>query len=149
MLNRVMLIGNLGADPELRYMPNGGAVATINVATTRNWKAKNGEKQSETEWHRVTFFQRLAEVAGEYLKKGSKVYIEGRIKTDQYEKDGQTVYRTGIIGESMQMLSSKSDGGQQGSQQATQQSRPEQAQQSQAPQQSGSPYDAFDDDIPF
>lgn len=148
MLNRVMLIGNLGADPELRYMPNGGAVATINVATTRNWKDKNGEKQSETEWHRVTFFQRLAEVAGEYLKKGSKVYIEGRIKTDNYEKDGQTVYRAGIIGESMQMLSSKSDGGQQG-QQSAPQSKPAPTQQSQAPQQSGSPYDAFEDDIPF
>ncbi len=146
MLNKVQLIGNLGAAPELRYMPNGGAVATINVATTRNWKDKNGEKQSETEWHRVTFFQRLAEVVGEYLEKGSKVYIEGRIKTDKYEKDGQTVYRTGIIGESMQMLSSKSDGGQQGS---APQSKLAPKQQSQAPQQSGSPYDNFEDDIPF
>ena len=91
MLNKVTLIGNLGADPEVRYMPNGGAVTNISLATTRRWKDKQtGERRDETEWHRVVFFTRLAEVAGEYLRKGSQVYIEGRIRTRKWQgQDGQ------------------------------------------------------------
>ena len=108
MLNKVMLIGNLGADPEVRYLQSGDSVTTLRLATTRNWKNKSGEKQSETEWHRVTLFGALAKVAGDYTKKGSKIYIEGRIKTDKYQKDGQDVYTTGIIGESLQLLDSRS-----------------------------------------
>lgn len=109
MLNKVQLIGRLGADPEIRYMPSGDAIATLNVATTRRWKDKNsGERKEECEWHRVTFFGVIAKVCGDYLKKGSQVYIEGRIKTDKYQKDGVDVYRTGIVGEQMNMLDSKS-----------------------------------------
>ena len=96
-LNKVILIGNLGRDPETRYLPNGDAVANISVATTDTWKDKNGEKQEKTEWHRVTLYRRLGEIAGEYLKKGSQVYIEGRIEYREYEKDGQKRYSTDII----------------------------------------------------
>jgi single-strand DNA-binding protein len=109
MLNKVMLICALGADPELRYMQSGDPIATLRVATSRRWKDKqSGERKEETEWHRVTFFGATAKVCGEYLKKGSKVYIEGRIKTDKYQKDGVDVYRTGIVGEVLQMLDSRS-----------------------------------------
>ena len=88
-LNKVLLIGNLGRDPEIRYLPSGDAVASLNIATTETWKDKSGEKQEKTEWHRVSMFGRLAEIAGEYLKKGSQVYIEGRIETRKYpDKDG-------------------------------------------------------------
>lgn len=112
MLNKVILIGNLGADPELKYMPSGDAVVNLSVATSETWKDKQtGEKQTKTEWHRVSFFGRTAEVCGNYLKKGSKVYIEGQIETRKYEKDGQTRYSTDIKGRQMQMLDSKSDGG--------------------------------------
>ena len=97
-VNKVILIGNLGADPEVRYMPNGGAVTNVNVATSETWKDKNtGQQQERTEWHRVVFYQRLAEIAGEYLKKGSKVYIEGSLRTRQWEKDGVKHYTTEII----------------------------------------------------
>jgi single-strand DNA-binding protein len=107
-VNKVILIGNLGRDPEVRYMPNGQAVANVTIATSEAWKDKNtGEQQERTEWHRVVFFRRLAEIAGEYLKKGSKVYIEGRLQTDKYDKDGQTHYTTKIIADQMQMLDSK------------------------------------------
>jgi single-strand DNA-binding protein len=88
-LNKVILIGNLGRDPETRYLPNGDAVTSISVATTETWKDKSGEKQEKTEWHRVSLFRRLGEVAGEYLKKGSQVSIEGRIEYREYAKDGQ------------------------------------------------------------
>ncbi|MEQ1530504.1 MAG: single-stranded DNA-binding protein, partial [Methylococcales bacterium] len=99
MLNKVTLIGNLGADPEVRYMPAGGAVTSISLATTRRWKDKqSGERKDATEWHRVIFFNRLAEVAGEYLKKGSQVYVEGRLQTRKWQgQDGQDRYTTEII----------------------------------------------------
>ncbi|MBK9606151.1 MAG: single-stranded DNA-binding protein [Betaproteobacteria bacterium] len=110
-LNKVILIGNLGRDPDTRYLPNGDAVANISVATTDTWKDKNGEKQEKTEWHRVTLYRRLGEIAGEYLKKGSQVYIEGRIEYREYEKDGVKRYSTDIIASEMKMLGSRQGGG--------------------------------------
>ncbi len=112
MLNKVTLIGNLGADPEVRYMPAGGAVTSISIATTRRWKDKQtGERKDATEWHRVVFFNRIAEIAGEYLKKGSQVYVEGRLQTRKWQdKDGHERYTTEIIAEEMHMLGSKSGG---------------------------------------
>ena len=111
-INKVIIIGNLGQDPEVRHMPSGGAVTNINVATSETWKDKNtGQQQDKTEWHKVVFFNRLAEIAGEYLKKGSKVYIEGSLRTRSWEKDGVTHYTTEIVANNMQMLDSKNDGG--------------------------------------
>ena len=110
-LNKVILIGNLGRDPETRYLPNGDAVANISVATTETWKDNSGEKQEKTEWHRVTLYRRLGEIAGEYLKKGSAVYIEGRIEYREYEKDGVKRYSTDIIASEMKMLGSRSGAG--------------------------------------
>jgi len=111
-VNKVIIVGNLGADPETRYMPSGEAVTNIRVATTDKWKDKaSGEMKEQTEWHRVAFFGRLAEVAGEYLKKGSQVYIEGSLRTRKYEKDGQTHYSTEIRGDTMQMLGRREGGG--------------------------------------
>jgi single-strand DNA-binding protein len=109
-VNKVILVGNLGRDPEVRYMPNGEAVANFSIATTENWKDKSGVKQEKTEWHNIVMYRRLAEIAGEYLKKGRPVYIEGRLQTRKWEKDGVTRYSTEIIGDQMQMLGSK-DGG--------------------------------------
>ena len=107
-VNKVILVGNLGKDPETRYLPSGGAVTNLTLATSDSWKDKaTGENQERTEWHRVVFFNRLAEIAGEYLKKGSKVYIEGRLQTRKYEKDGVDVYTTEIVASEMQMLDSK------------------------------------------
>lgn len=104
-LNKVLLIGNLGRDPEVRYLPSGDAVANLNIATTETWKDKSGVKQEKTEWHRVSMFGRLAEIAGEYLKKGSQVYIEGRIETRKYtDKDGVEKYATEIKASEMKML---------------------------------------------
>lgn len=104
-VNKVILIGNLGADPVVRYTPTGGAVANLSIATSEVWKDKNtGQPQERTEWHRVVLFQRLGEIAGEYLKKGSKVYIEGRLQTRQWEKDGVKQYTTEIVADEMQML---------------------------------------------
>ncbi|CAH0444176.1 Single-stranded DNA-binding protein [Ralstonia syzygii subsp. syzygii] len=104
-VNKVIIVGNLGADPETRYMPSGDAVTNIRVATTDRYKDKvSGEMKETTEWHRIAFFGRLAEIAGEYLKKGSQVYIEGRLKTRQWEKDSQKQYSTEIVAEQMQML---------------------------------------------
>lgn len=164
MLNKVMLIGRLGADPEVRYMPSGGAVTTISLATSRRWKDKqSGERKEETEWHRVVLFNRLAEIAGEYLKKGSQAYIEGRIRTRKWQQDGQDRYTTEIIGESMNMLDSRSGGtsefgGDQSSPgYAASASKPVNQSRQSAPQ-NNSPatsmppppnYDDFDDDIPF
>jgi single-strand DNA-binding protein len=164
-INKVILVGNLGQDPETRYMPSGNAVTNISVATSESWKDKQtGEQQERTEWHRVAFFNRLAEIAGEYLKKGSKVYIEGSLRTRKYQaQDGSDRYSTEIIASEMQMLDSRGDMGgggyqqqqggyqQQGGQQ--QQNRgggnynqaPPQQQQSAPPMDNGS----FDDDIPF
>ena len=110
-LNKVTLIGNLGRDPETRYLPNGDAVVNISVATTDTWKDKNGEKQEKTEWPRVALYRRLAEIAGEYLKKGSQVYIEGRIEYREYEKDGQKRYTTDIVASEMKMLGSRQGAG--------------------------------------
>jgi single-strand DNA-binding protein len=113
-INKVILVGNLGADPETRYTPSGTAITTIRIATSESWKDKQtGEQQDRTEWHRVKFFGRLAEIAGEYLKKGGQVYVEGKLRTDEYEKDGVKRYSTDIIADEMQMLGSK--GGEGGS----------------------------------
>lgn len=110
-VNKVILIGNLGKDPETRYMPNSDAVTTITLATTDTWKDKNGEKQEKTEWHRVVFYRKLAEIAGEYLKKGRPVYIEGKLETRKWtDKQGVERYTTQIIAESMQMLGNRSTG---------------------------------------
>jgi single-strand DNA-binding protein len=107
-VNKVILVGNLGRDPETRYMPDGGAVTNVSIATTETWKDKtSGEKQEKTEWHRVAFFGKLAEIAGEYLKKGSQVYVEGRLQTREWEKDGVKRYTTEIIANAMQMLGSR------------------------------------------
>src|SRR5687768_3538613 len=107
-VNKVILIGNLGKDPETRYMPNGDAVTNITLATTETWKDKNGEKQEKTEWHRVVFYDKLAEIAGEYLKKGRSVYVEGRLKTRKWQdKDGVEKYTTEIVATDMQMLGSR------------------------------------------
>lgn len=109
-VNKVILIGTLGRDPEVKYMPNGQAVANMSLATSESWKDKTtGETQERTEWHRVILFRRLAEIAGEYLKKGSKVYIEGKLQTRKWDKDGQTHYTTEIIGNEMQFLDSVSN----------------------------------------
>jgi len=112
-VNKVILIGNLGRDPEVRYNPSGGAWCTVGIATTRNWKNKEtGERQEETEWHRVVFNDRLAEIAGEYLKKGRPVYVEGRLKTRKWtDKDGVEKYTTEIYADQMQLLGSREDGG--------------------------------------
>ncbi|MDH5446870.1 MAG: single-stranded DNA-binding protein [Gammaproteobacteria bacterium] len=111
-VNKVILIGNLGRDPEIRYMPNGGAVANLALATSEVWKDKNtGEQQEKTEWHRVVLFRRLAEIAGEYLKKGSKVYIEGKLQTRKWQDNqGQDRYTTEIVGNELQMLDSRGVG---------------------------------------
>jgi single-strand DNA-binding protein len=113
-VNKVILIGNLGRDPEVRYSPSGQAIANVTLATSESWKDKNtGEKQEKTEWHRVVFFSRLAEIAGEYLKKGSQVYIEGRLQTRKWQdKDGQDRYTTEIVANEMQMLGSRGGAGQ-------------------------------------
>jgi len=111
-VNKVILIGNLGRDPEMRYMPSGDALCNITVATTETWKDKaTGEKKEQTEWHRVAFFGRLAEIAGQYLKKGSQVYIEGRLQTRKYQKDGVDHYATDIRADEMKMLGSRQGAG--------------------------------------
>jgi single-strand DNA-binding protein len=115
-VNKVILIGNLGKDPETRYMPNGDAVTNITVATTETWKDKNGEKQEKTEWHRITFYRKLAEIAGEYLKKGAPVYVEGRLETRKWtDKAGVERYTTDVIASDMKMLGKKDGGSSQGS----------------------------------
>jgi single-strand DNA-binding protein len=161
MLNKVTLIGRLGADPEVRYMPSGGAVTNIGIATTRRWKDRQtGERRDETEWHRVAFFNRLAEIAGEYLRKGSLVYIEGRIRTRKWQdQNGQDRYTTEIIAEQMQMIDSKSGGtgnfndGQSNSNYSApqQQASPAPAANNQQAPDNPPPasYEDFDDDIPF
>jgi single-strand DNA-binding protein len=150
-VNKVIIIGNLGRDPETRYMPDGGAITNISVATTEQWKDKNGEKQEKTEWHRVAFFGKLAEIAGEYLKKGSQVYVEGRLQTREWEKDGVKRYTTEIVANQMQMLGSRQGmggaaperdaGGEAGA------ARP--AASKPAAKAAGGKFDDFEDDIPF
>lgn len=112
-VNKVILIGNLGRDPEVRYTPSGAAVCNISLATTRNWKSREGgERQEETEWHRVVLYDRLAEIAGEYLKKGRPVYIEGRLKTRKWQdKEGKDTYTTEIIADQMQLLGGREGAG--------------------------------------
>ncbi len=167
-VNKVIIVGNCGQDPETRFMPSGGAVTNLSIATSESWKDKNtGDQQERTEWHRVVFFNRLAEIAGEYVKKGSKLYVEGSLRTRKWQgQDGQDRYTTEIVASEMQMLDSR--GGQQGggdyqqssNQQFSQQNAPQQnapqqqassaPQQGQsAPQQAPQGMDSFDDDIPF
>jgi single-strand DNA-binding protein len=150
-INKVILIGNLGADPETKYMPSGNAVTNINIATSESWKDKQtGEQQERTEWHRVVFFARLAEIAGEYLRKGSKVYVEGRLQTRKWtDQQGVDRYSTEIIANEMQMLDGRGENSQSNTNYAPprNQNQPQPAAQ-QAPQpQPG--MDSFDDDIPF
>lgn len=149
-VNKVILIGNLGRDPEVRYTPSGMAVANVTLATTEAWKDKqSGENQERTEWHRVTFYTRLAEIVGEYLRKGSKIFIEGRLQTRKWQdKNGQDRYTTEIIADSMQMLDSKGGGGSSHSNNDTHSSAAERSS-SPADMSQPEPTDNFDDDIPF
>jgi single-strand DNA-binding protein len=169
-INKVILIGNLGRDPEVRYTPSGAAICNVTIATSRNWKDKTtGDKVEETEWHRVVFYDRLAEIAGEYLKKGRSVYVEGRLKTRKWQdKEGKDNYTTEVVAENMQMLGGREgmggggagdEGGSRGSYgrgsgggggevEANERpaSRPAQKQ---APAKSSTGFDDMDDDIPF
>ena len=150
-VNKVILIGNLGADPETRYLPSGDAVTNIRIATTENWKDKSGDKQEHTEWHRISFFGRLAEVAGEYLKKGSPVYIEGRIRTRKWQdKEGQDKYSTEIVADRMQLLGGRGGGGEGGGMREAPAGAGSGGGGSKAPaKKSGGSFDDMDDDIPF
>ena len=151
-INKVILVGNLGRDPEMRYTASGAAIANVTIATSESWKDKQtGDQQERTEWHRVTFFGRLGEIAGEYLKKGNQVYIEGKIRTDKYQdkETGQDRYSTSIIANEMQMLGSRGDSGggsaMSGDDYPAQQAAPA-AKPAANP---GGVADDFDDDIPF
>ena len=163
-VNKVIIVGNLGKDPEIRYLPSGSAICNIAVATSRQWKDKtSGERQEETEWHRITFFDRMAEIAGEYLKKGKSVYVEGRLKTRKYtDKDGVEKYATDIIATEMQLLGGREGGsgggGGMGGDDETGSARP--AQRSTPPARTSAPapkpaaksstgFEDMDDDIPF
>lgn len=170
-VNKVILVGNLGQDPDVRYMPNGNAVANITVATSESWKDQQGQQQERTEWHRVVMFRRLAEIAGEYLRKGSQVYLEGKLQTRKWQdQNGQDRYTTEIVADQMQMLGGRATGGQgqpmnqgqpmhQGQQMGGQQQggyapaqRPPQPAAQPAPTQNmpgNEPSMEFDDDIPF
>ncbi len=145
-VNKVILVGNLGRDPEVRYSPNGQAVANVTLATSESWKDKNtGEKQEKTEWHRIVFFGRLAEIVGEYLKKGAQIYVEGRLQTRKWQdKDGKDRYTTEIVANDMQMLGSRSGAGQP-SDNLNQDQPPASQGTKNAPATAGD----FDDDIPF
>ena len=147
-INKVILVGNVGQDPETRYMPNGNAVTNVSLATSETWKDKNtGEQQERTEWHRVTFYQRLAEIVAEYVKKGSKLYVEGRLQTRSWEQDGVKKYATDIIANEMQMLDSR---GSAGDSYAPSQSQAAPPPKNETPaQQAPADMDSFDDDIPF
>lgn len=151
-VNKAILIGNLGKDPDVRYMPSGEAIANITLATTDTWKDKSGEKQERTEWHRVSFFGRQAEVVGEYLKKGSQIYVEGRIQTRKWQdKEGQDRYTTEIVADRMQMLGGKSSGGSfevVENKSSASPSGSAAAPAKSAPAAKGG-FDNFDDDIPF
>ena len=168
-VNKVILIGNLGRDPEVRYTPSGAAVCNVTVATSRTWKNKDsGEKMEETEWHRVIFYDRLAEIAGEYLKKGRSISVEGRLKTRKWtDKDGVEKYTTEVIAQEMNMLGGREGGGGGGgsaedeggggysersapAQRSAPASRPAaQPAAKPAPQKSATGFDNMDDDIPF
>jgi len=160
-VNKVIIVGNLGRDPEVRYTPNGSAVCNVSVATTRSWKNKeSGDKSEETEWHRVVFYDKLAEIAGEYLKKGRSVYVEGRLKTRKWtDKDGAEKFTTEIIAQEMQMLGSREGmgggdeasygggGGGGGYERPAPAARPAGAAKPAAKSSTG--FDNMDDDIPF
>lgn len=158
-VNKVILLGNLGRDPETRYLPSGSAVTNINLATTRRYKDKAGEMQEETEWHRVTFFDRMAEIASQYLRKGNPVYLEGRIKTRKYtDKDGVEKYATDIIATEMQLLGGRDGqgggGGDDGGAPRAPRPAPMAPAPRPAPQAAPAPmpptgFDQLDDDIPF
>jgi len=166
-VNKVILVGNLGKDPEVRFMPNGEAVCNFSIATTDSWKDKSGAKQERTEWHNIVMYRKLAEIAGEYLKKGRPVYVEGRLQTRKWQtKEGQDRYTTEIIADQMQMLGGRDgagsnasyDGGMDQSsgssdydQSSTSQSAAKQApaQSAAKPAAAGSGFDDFEDDIPF
>jgi single-strand DNA-binding protein len=150
-VNKVILIGRLGKDPETRYMTSGEAVTNATLATSENWKDKSGEKQEKTEWHNLVFYRRLAEIAGEYLKKGSQIYVEGKLQTRKWQtKEGQDRYTTEIVVNEMTMLGGKSSGGSF----EVVENRPSASSGSSAPAKaapaaSKSSFDNFDDDIPF
>ena len=149
-INKVILIGNLGNDPEVRYTANGSAVANISLATAESWRDKaTGEQQERTEWHRVVFFSRLAEIVGEYLRKGSQVYVEGRLQTRKWtDKEGNDRYSTEIVANEMQMLGSRG-GGTADFQQSESTAAPESAAAPAAAAATTAPAEEFDDDIPF
>jgi single-strand DNA-binding protein len=153
-INKVILIGNIGGDPEVRYMPNGNAVTTLSVATTESWKDKNtGDKQERTEWHRVVCFNRLGEIAGEYVRKGTKVYIEGSLRTRKWQdQQGQDKYTTEIIAADIQMLDSKGGSPTAAYADYTQNQQPTESSQKSpqyAPEASANAFDGLDDDVPF
>ena len=146
-INKVILVGNLGKDPEIRYLPSGDSVANITIATSSKYKGKDGNMVEETEWHRITFFGKLAEIVGQYLKKSSSVYVEGRLKTRKYtDKDGAEKYSTDIVANEMQMLGGRPSGDSQQHAPAPA-SRP--APQRSAPAPAASGFSDMDDDIPF
>lgn len=141
-VNKVILIGNLGKDPETRYMSSGDAVTNISLATTEVWKDRNGEKQEKTEWHRVTFYRKLAEIAGEYLKKGRSVYVEGKLETRKWtDKNGMERYTTEIIATDMKMLGGKSE--------SSQSSQSNQSRQYEKAKSGESGFEDMEDDIVF
>jgi single-strand DNA-binding protein len=157
-VNKVILMGNLGRDPEVRYSPDGAAVCNVSIATTSSWKDKNsGERREETEWHRVVFYNRLAEIAGEYLKKGRPVYVEGRIKTRKWQnKEGVDQYTTEVVADNMQLLGGRdggdgggSGGNEGGSSAPRPAARAQQAARPAAPAAGGANLSDMDDDIPF
>ena len=162
-VNKVILIGRLGKDPETRYMTNGEAVTNATLATSENWKDKSGEKQEKTEWHNLVFYRRLAEIAGEYLKKGSQIYVEGKLQTRKWQtKEGQDRYTTEIVVNEMTMLGGKSSGGgsfevvenERGEASNSRQNKPATSSGSAAAPAKAAPaaknsFDNFDDDIPF
>ena len=153
-VNKVILVGIVGQDPETRYLPNGGAVTNLSIATSETWKDKNtGEQQERTEWHRVTFYQRLAEIVAEYVRKGSKIYVEGSLRTRSWEQDGVKRYATEVIADQMQMLDSRGGENQgQGNYQPQQGSSAPRSAPARSTQAAPAPppeMDTFDDDIPF
>ena len=150
-VNKVILVGNLGRDPEVRYSPNGSAVANITLATSESWKDKtSGEKQEKTEWHRVVFFGRLAEIAGEYLKKGAQIYVEGRLQTRKWtDKEGHERYTTEIVAGEMQMLGSRGGAGAPSDNFNQDQAPAENTSAKKAAPSNAAVAGDFDDDIPF
>ena len=153
-INKVIIVGHLGQDPEVRYMPNGNAVANMTVATSESWKDQQGQQQERTEWHRVTMYRKLAEIAGEYLRKGSQVYVEGSLRTRKWQdKTGNDRYTTEIIANEMQMLGGRGgSGGGDYSSSSSDSSSSSSSSKSNMNQSNNEPMpvdDSFDDDIPF